>query len=304
MELVFNELSTQYNEMHDKVVIRKLFSDWIAFLSQHLNDIDVLWAEDTFYYFSVNSVYGIREWLNDPNVPKKEKQMFRTFQNIRLHVVDFKDYQKRICFQYGEEILPAPCGAAADELESPLLSLATDKAWDKNEIYGYRESEEESLRFENITCESHYADFAKRVIQNQRASVNSGQDLWEQQKALFPNLIFCRSVKDDLERAPHKAHIQRIIWKLVILDQYYGRYAVYQMKKIVNARTESDSVKNDPKLKKERLFTKPDGTKDYFYDHISFAGDYSGRIHYLPDDRIKKIYIGYIGKHLPTEKYG
>lgn len=72
----------------------------------------------------------------------------------------------------------------------------------------------------------------------------------------------------------------------------------------MDARTESDSVKNDNSLNKSRLFTMPSGEKQYFYDHIGFTGKYTGgRIYFMPDVENMRCYIGYIGRHLPTKKY-
>ena len=59
--------------------------------------------------------------------------------------------------------------------------------------------------------------------------------------------------------------------------------------------TESQSVKNNPDLNKFRLFT-IDGEKVYFDNHLkNLSNGY--RIYFLKKD--EKIYIGYIGKHLP-----
>ena len=62
---------------------------------------------------------------------------------------------------------------------------------------------------------------------------------------------------------------------------------------------ESESVKNDFDLKKLRIFTILE-EKFYFENHIkNLSNGY--RIHYFEKD--DKIYIGYIGKHLPTKNF-
>jgi hypothetical protein len=62
---------------------------------------------------------------------------------------------------------------------------------------------------------------------------------------------------------------------------------------------ESKNVKNNPKLKKERIFFLPNGTKQFFEKHIKLSGGF--RLHFYPDETQKKIYIGYVGPHLPNK---
>ena len=54
---------------------------------------------------------------------------------------------------------------------------------------------------------------------------------------------------------------------------------------------------SDPKKKQMRLFKLPNGKTECFELHIK-TGDL--RFHFFPDNNSLKIYIGYIGTHLPT----
>ena len=73
------------------------------------------------------------------------------------------------------------------------------------------------------------------------------------------------------------------------------------------AHNESESVQNDPTLKSKRLFSVPtdsfsDGTA-YMFAHAKLitGSSNSPRMHYLDDTSgTNKIYVGYIGAHLPT----
>ena len=64
-----------------------------------------------------------------------------------------------------------------------------------------------------------------------------------------------------------------------------------------NYSSESQSVKDNESLKKLRYFT-VENEKLFFDNHLKFS---SHRIYFI--ERDDKIYIGYIGKHLPTKKY-
>ncbi|MGN0462818.1 MAG: hypothetical protein ACI4HZ_10305 [Ruminococcus sp.] len=94
--------------------------------------------------------------------------------------------------------------------------------------------------------------------------------------------------------------------KLERFQEYFSNCSSsYDPKELgIGARTESETVKSDTELKNLRKFQLPNGSEEYFFDHIGFTGKYSGgRIYFLPDNSNNKCYIGYIGRHLPTKKY-
>ena len=66
-----------------------------------------------------------------------------------------------------------------------------------------------------------------------------------------------------------------------------------------NYSGESSTVKDDPKLKKVRLFS-INGKKHFFENHIKNLPN-GHRVYFLEKDN--KIHIGYIGVHLPTKKH-
>lgn len=304
MEFVFNDMSVSHTSITDQATIRELISIWVRLLKPGIKEEWTLYVEDGFYSFLVNGKYGIQDWLKDQYDSREVKQVFYSFRNRCLHTVDFQEYTaEEIGFFFEEQCLPAPCGSASYELEVPLLSLKTAMSWAKDHIDCLKTTDKVEIKLDNVSCDSHLTALASRAIEKQFSSITSGQDLWEQRELLFPNLVFCQSVKGQLEEAPHRSHIQRIIAELEKLNHYYDHYPVYQTKNISNASTESDSVKNNPKLRKERYFRKPDGTWDYFFEHLKFTGDFPVRVYYSPDDAKKIMTIGEIGKHKRTKKY-
>lgn len=69
----------------------------------------------------------------------------------------------------------------------------------------------------------------------------------------------------------------------------------------IDVSDESDTVKNNKRLKAQRCFSisKSIGTQ-YCFLHVK-TGDI--RIHFFPDDDCHEIYIAYIGKHLDTKNF-
>ena len=68
-------------------------------------------------------------------------------------------------------------------------------------------------------------------------------------------------------------------------------------------RGESETVEKSNDLRRLRVFKTPYGKEEFFGWHISFAGNFPGRIHFIPDAEHRLGIVGYIGKHLPTGKF-
>ena len=103
-----------------------------------------------------------------------------------------------------------------------------------------------------------------------------------------------------LEEARVSIQIQTIMKRIQILEDYFATYeGVFDKNEVgFGCRTESESVKKDKELNEYRKFVTPYGKEEYFYWHISFPGNYPGRIHFLPDPEHRVGIVGYIGKHL------
>ena len=164
----------------------------------------------------------------------------------------------------------------------------------------------ESRTIDNISTITQERNIVNFQREKMLEGISSGQDLWEAREKLYPNLILCDNVKDQLYQDSEKFHILAVMKRLQCLQNYFSQYhEIYNPNELgFDARTESESVKNNPKLKNDRKFRLPDGTEVYFFDHISFTGKYTGgRIYFLPDCKNQRCHIGYIGQHLPTQKY-
>jgi hypothetical protein len=69
-------------------------------------------------------------------------------------------------------------------------------------------------------------------------------------------------------------------------------------KAALNISPESDKTMSQKKLRNQRIFSMPDGRRECFELHIK-SGDL--RFHFFPEDG--KIYVGYIGEHLETDRF-
>lgn len=256
--------------------------------------------------------YNFQKWLNDSVGVKSEHKIFfkRAMDKYNI-VVNEKTISEFCCNISGKEYASKILHKVIEE-DCKALSFETVDIFLNDYIEGiYRcldeeqnELREENKKIPNICDSSKIASLKAECKKDKYNNITSGYDFWEHRESLFPNLIFCENVKKQIYSNPGMDHINAIIKRLEKLDDYYNEHNSFDIKILgFNARDESESVKNDSKLKEFRKSKKPDGSYSYFYNHMSFSGNFNGRIHFEADDNIKKICIGYIGKHLPTAKF-
>ncbi|WP_339782772.1 hypothetical protein NSQ38_15410 [Paenibacillus sp. FSL R7-0313] len=317
MNIVINELSlSKVNNVQTPQEARTIINQWVNLLHgliSHMGIKSFIVTED-FYSFSVTRDYGIQDWFKDSNVAKKDKDFMRVVLGNkcqRVHEENYilSDFKVRV----GEESIRGIGCLIAFELGGKNISLNTHSLWNHHKIKG--EYMLLDLDTDDIQCTEEQIDnlfhsdqitlLQDEVLEDTFKYISSGQDLWEKRTVLFPHLEFCESVKYQLVEDSQNFHIKQILAKFRRMNMYFGNEDTEYNPHILGmkARTESESVQQNPSLKQQRLFCKPNGETAYFFDHISFTGNYSGRIHFLPDKANQKCYIGYVGKHLKTKRF-
>ncbi len=128
---------------------------------------------------------------------------------------------------------------------------------------------------------------------------------WERRKILFSTIILCDSVQSDIQ-AIGGTYLSQIIVKLKELDKYVKNYWKEgkfihddaNAKAPLNISGESYKTMSQAKYKNLRMFSMPDGRRECFELHIKTG---NLRFHFLPENG--NIYVGYIGKHLDTDRF-
>jgi hypothetical protein len=130
--------------------------------------------------------------------------------------------------------------------------------------------------------------------------INTVAELWQIRDNLYPFLIFCDNIQKELAKAdPTKFEIVKRRLLELNLDCKSWKEGFFNPIRVTgNPRPESATVRNNPKLRKQRTFLCPDGVKRFFELHTSMP-DY-WRLYYFPLEEEKKLIIGYIGEHLET----
>ncbi len=179
--------------------------------------------------------------------------------------------------------------ACCEMWNSITVSFDSDRRWENAFIDIVKGVESVSVR--HISLPAHmqaHEDFFLQLEIEHRQEITQN-NFWDEREVFFPEkIIFCEEVKKQIEIMDTTIFRQAIG---ILRDVDSGKKQITDYKH----STESQSVKNNPDLNKFRLFT-IDGEKVYFDNHLkNLSNGY--RIYFLKKD--EKIYIGYIGKHLP-----
>lgn len=315
MFFTFNDLSAQKNCFQTEAEAKSEIEKLVGFC-KHLSSnsaVDEMFFPDTLFSIIFYSNYTIAEWLHDPAVSKNKRQYMLRFldKHRRFYSNNDIDGEFRVCIDK-QEYDSVGC-AFALEHNHTLLSLPTNTMWESVSACGkYIWMNEDGEVFTDDRCIDNVwvgmpaEQFAEMQRERVYAEISSGQDLWEKREKLYPNLVFCENVKMQLFDDSEKYHIAAVMKKLDRFQEYFSCCGdVYNPNELgMNARTESETVKKHPAYLEERKIRLPNGSYEYFFDHVGFTGKYSGgRIYFLPDNSNNRCYIGYIGEHLSTKKY-
>jgi len=181
---------------------------------------------------------------------------------------------------------------------SLVISFNSSIEWDRDYIEITREDiggNLESFSVRNILHENHlvsHNDFFEELKQFIIADITP-QNFWEKRDELFQSkIVLCDEIKSEVKNMDSHIFVQALSI-LLDLDNSKRLLSDYTISR------ESETVSNDPNLRRLREFN-IDGKKEFFQKHIkNLSNGY--RIHYF--EKNGKIYIGYIGKHLPTKNF-
>lgn len=135
---------------------------------------------------------------------------------------------------------------------------------------------------------------------------SSASDLAKNWKHLYPHVIMCGEVSEELRHWRFNdtglAFFRRVMNALnEVCEEWRSEPSVFNgfleslTRHGVNCSDESSSTKQ--RFAKERRFRLPNGAADHFWFHAKGA---VLRVHFLPNEGDKTVFVGYCGTHLPT----
>lgn len=315
---IFNELSTPFATKLEAKTGLKIFVQTCIKVSEL--GLPTLRLPETIgqnlYNLQIAPNYLISQWLQESTVEEDLKDKFREIATDSPLMTDeepiAKEFSSRSEFRItleNDTKLAEGLGAAY-LLETLSLSFLSHPIWDNGEItnivhWYLDETGSETTKIvlvKHVSQPKHVAKHTTWFENRRRKGLQKSSDLWDSKEDFFPRLILCGEVEKQLTKLGIQSkYFDQIIERLKQLDNYarnwsegaYSDDKVKQYGLTVSGET-SGTLSNYGRLRKFKL---PRGERKLFEKHIK-TGDL--RFHFYPENETKKIYVGYIGKHLPT----
>jgi hypothetical protein len=266
-------------------------------------------SDESWYRIELAPNYFWQNWYNENKSIALLKTQIQSFLSLKTKSPLFSSEDIASDLQLFEVKLPNYPNElialrAAIWYNCPIVSYPTKDPWNKSPIEVNVIKLDEKGECSTLEKIINYFDSNKideiSLRKSQQESIDSGEDLWKRKNELFPNLYFCGETQSQLKNwSLGKITLEQVKKSLSILNEFFEGWQ--NENKGLNVSRESDSVRYNPKMRSKREFYLSNGRKEFFEEHVKLNN--SIRIHFYPNASDKKIYIGYIGKHLPTKKF-
>ena len=183
------------------------------------------------------------------------------------------------------------------------LSFPTATCWEYNKVQ-LRDVADNVVTVLNIAAEKSIGSIilSYKKFEQREQYMKDFSDLLDSNKTHFTNLKFSDRIDKQLDSLD-KCFFSEVLKALCDIECLFSFYDVTPNKiksLFPKCSGESETVRNNPKLKNERSFSF-DGEQIECLEHIKFNDGL--RIHYHANFKDRICYIGYIGRHLPTARY-
>ncbi|MBF0516416.1 MAG: hypothetical protein HQK97_04740 [Nitrospirae bacterium] len=286
-------------------------SQCVSFILELLNIIKIVRnkAADTPVYASRNLLeryisqgFIIKEFLYGRNTDQKLIVGFIIIVTKGPYFEDLLDKIDHKCvINLNDNDVSGSCIAAAAHMSGFLVSLKNSGLYGSNPIeVKYKEGigDYQIKDIPNIIDAQGAEQF---VAKNAKREITSWDTFWSERESLFPKLVFCDCVKDQLTKVNYFTYSTLVFRHLKCINDYLGTVPIKDhdyTKMGVEASIESKITLYHYGHKRE--FDCPDRIRRRFTWHSKLYGQ-NIRIHFFPPESLTdKFLIGYIGKHLPT----
>jgi len=313
LEMVFNELSIDTPAENIQEA-----RQWMAGFINTIRSASVAGVNRVLRtHIDVNNTlltleYPLARWRNDGGVDLEARRYFRSLISQYPPLDDLPEikndmlaqdffYQDRLSYGFG----------IAYFLESLSISLPSLGDWDINMIEVQTHWLDESgdlmaneVQIPHASNPLHIDELAGWITERIETGIQNGDDLWRRRGELFPNLIFCDHIAEQILPLQHGNPLFRQIVKRLFELQTYcsawleGPFSPEQLP--FKATVESEPTMQ--KYRNERIFTCPDGNEITFTWHGRMTPG-AWRIYFDIGIGPGMMHVGYIGPKLPTVKY-
>jgi len=314
VEMVLNELSHQTPAQN--IYAARMWVSTLRTTIQEATSLGVqriLRTGRVFYEIELAPNYTVANWLHDNAVDREERRYLLTISTKYPYLEDFDSSQHSDPVELMEcyyEDQRADGFRYAYWMEALALSFFTNPMWNRHII--------DNLSLQHIDPEtgelmkktvsvihasmpehvSRHRDWIDRRIQD---SVRDGPDIWYSRKELYPSLLFCDSVRQQLLQI-HTSNplLRQIKERLSELETFCKNWEAGPFDpRNLRGRPRAERQATLQQYGDQRTFKCPDGEQRVFSWHVSLNPG-AWRLHFFPLENERKIIIGYIGPHLPT----
>lgn len=287
--------------------------------------LNVLLVDDSvdasWFRLELANCFFWQDWYNRYKTDETLKDLIRAFRSIstRQPYYSNEDINRQV------ELFDVVLGSdsrrysalrAAAWHAAHLVSFPTQTPWNSTPLSIQEESVDEQGEILYATSQIHNIhslavlnDREPAILHEKDERIRSGSELVANWSALYGHLEYCGKVQEQLSVWSHHLSIlEQTKESLRVLDTFASQWSLsacscYSHQTLRNlglnheVSGESSSVLNDRSLRKFREFWLPTGSKELFENHIKLSKGF--RIHFYCETCSKKVYVGYIGPHLP-----
>jgi hypothetical protein len=248
-------------------------------------------TNEAFQTIELAPGYGLQQWRNDPSGNRDEQRFFGTLLTRSPHLDGLIDslIQRADLSEVRFHGRSAMGLHAALLLDAIAISWPSDDLWDTSCLMVQYQSLSDQLELEEsevsiLHCShaGHWSSHREGIEYRQKTAINSGVELWERHEQLFPHLEFCGDAPDQIRSlSGNEAHFRWVVNCLFVAEE---ECALWQEGEFPHAKLpgpatgESQSVQNDPELRRHRMF-RTSGEVLMFEHHMKNRAE-NMRVHY------------------------
>jgi hypothetical protein len=307
MDLFFNELSL--TEADHPQIAKVWLTDLIKLYQTSQNKgCKGLKTSNDIWEKRIAPNYTIANWLTDNSVDRELRLFFQTHAlkypfiddliekrsegGVRLFDFKYKD-------QYAKGL------GAAYLFDSLAISCDSSSEWDRTHVFikaiCLEDDEISETKQEVKHCSKpiHIEILNDWIKQRTKPSIPNGTILWLKRNIIFQNLIFCDNVRNQIISLndSHPEFIQ-IKKRLFELEEYCQQWDQgYFNAAALPSKVTPESSTRLQELETKLTFLCPDNTLRTFTWHSRYTPG-AGRIYFFPENNLRKIFIGYIGRKI------
>ncbi|MFV8371089.1 hypothetical protein [Flavobacterium sp. LB2P74] len=270
------------------------------------NNIDSSW-----YELSISEHKSLREWVKEQtsDYSSRLKSLISSTQCPIYSTSQFKEQFRSDLSEFKYKGLSVPNLGATFLLQQLSFSFDSSEIWNYSILtVKHLELTEQELIIDtevdvkNVTNQIQWNEHYKIIESLQIEIISKSKEIIRTLNIHFPNIKFTNSAVKQLNNNQFTPTFFNEIWSalkdlndaIVNLTTDLNCETV-KTKSSLNISDESDTVKQNPKLNRHRLFMYNDQQHFFGYHIKNFRNN--ERIHFIVSEN--KIIVGYIGKHLP-----